>query len=56
MVGERVQQRSLHALQAQKVTVIVGAVGVNEDVDAGAVAPLHGDQGVSFVLIGGDVG
>ncbi|TNN34950.1 hypothetical protein EYF80_054886 [Liparis tanakae] len=55
VVAERVEQRRLYALQPQKVSVVVGTVGVDEDVDARAVAPLHGHQGVGLVLIGGDV-
>ena len=50
------QQWRLHALQAQKITVVVGTVGVDEDVDARAVASLDGDQGIGLILIGGDVG
>lgn len=56
VVGQRVEQRGLNALQTQKVTVIVGTVGVDEDVDARAITPLNGDQGVRLILIGRDVG
>lgn len=56
VVGQRVEQRRLHALQPQEVAVVVGAVGVDEDVDAGAVAALHRYEGVGLILIGGDVG
>ena len=55
VVRQRVQQGRLHALQSQEVAVVVGAVGVDEDVDARSVAPLHGDQRVGLVLVGGDV-
>lgn len=56
VIGQRVEQRRLHALQPQEVAVVVGAVGVDEDVDARAVAALHRHEGVGLVLIGGDVG
>lgn len=56
VVSQRVEQGRLHPLQAQKVTVVVRTVGVDEDVDAGAVASFHSDQGIGFILIGGDVG
>ena len=50
------EQGRLHPLQAQKVTVVVGTVGVDEDVDAWTVASFHGDQGICFILIGWNVG
>ncbi len=54
MVGERVQQWGLHTLQTQEVIVVVRAVGVDEDVDAGAVTSLDGYQGISLILVSAD--